>query len=614
MPTYEVSQFRTYKLDDEGERIQLANFSARISKEVRIVDGMNTETILTIEGDMPNRDNPETSIPLPPVEVSASAWNSLQWVMQAWGVRAIIQPGANVKADLCTAIQLNSKPKVSTIYKSIGWMDIGKTRAYLHAGGAIKAKGNDPTVSVRLPQELRLYNLDNDNDPGEAFRASLQIINLADPAVTWPLWAATFAPLYGPCDFAMHLTGRTGTFKSELCSLFQSHYGEDMDARHLPGSWSSTGNALEAQAYHANNALFVIDDFVPTGTSWQIRAYQTTADKIIRSQGNQAGRARLTDTSSLQTAYYPRGIILSTGEDTPEGHSVRARMMILELSPGDIDPAKLTANQANRSYYSAATADLISYLCTTEVDLKPRADAIRNANIQVGHTRTPPMIGRLIASAEATLDWAAEAGHITKALATQRKREARTAILAAGAKQQSYLENADPVEVFAAAIRQVLGAGQGHMRTLNGGVPLAPATLGWTSENSQGDLPTWKSHGPCIGWVDWTNDAMYLEINVGFNVIKKVAGADMSLSKQTLFKRMKDAGVITRTDDARQRNSIRVTAENHPRQVLALAISTILETQEVPNGDEIDTTKPGSEIEGDPEPISDTNGGNEYGN
>ena len=46
------------------------------------------------------------------------------------------------------------------------------------------------------------------------------------------------------------------------------------------------------------------------------------------SSGNQAGRARLTDTSNLQQTFYPRGVIFSTGEDTPEGHSVRARMMI----------------------------------------------------------------------------------------------------------------------------------------------------------------------------------------------------------------------------------------------------------------------------------------------
>jgi hypothetical protein len=31
----------------------------------------------------------------------------------------------------------------------------------------------------------------------------------------------------------------------------------------LPAAWSSTGNALEVLAFHAKDALLVIDDFAP---------------------------------------------------------------------------------------------------------------------------------------------------------------------------------------------------------------------------------------------------------------------------------------------------------------------------------------------------------------
>lgn len=98
-------------------------------------------------------------------------------------------------------------------------------------------------------------------------------------------------------------------------------------------------------------------------------------------------------------------------------------------------------------------------------------------------------------------------------------------------------------------------------------------------------MPTYKSHGACIGWVNWDSDELYLEINVGYQQVRKVVGQEMALTKQTMLKRMKDAGMLVRTDDARQRNSIRVTAENHPRQVMALAASIVLETQERPNDD-----------------------------
>lgn len=581
MPTYERENYRTYKLDDEGVRILLANFTAQITKETRFVDGMTQETSLTIEGETKSNGPEGKVIKLPPVEVASNQFPGMQWVMQAWGVRAVIQPGSGVKEDLRTAIQLASNPEVSTIYKSIGWTTINGEKAYLHQGGAITKNGNDEKVTVRLPQELSKYNLSSKADIATAVKASIALAMLCPHEIGWTLWAATYAPLFGPVDFATHLTGRSGTFKSELISLFQSHYGPEMDARNLPGSWSSTGNALEAQAYFAAFAAFVIDDFVPVGTSWQVRAYQTTADKIIRSQGNQAGRARLTDTSNLQTAFYPRGIILSTGEDTPEGHSVRARMMIMELSPGDIDTTRLTKAQQCRTMFCAATAGLIKYLCAVPIDLKEKSEQIRNKYITCGHTRTPPMMGRLIATAEAVLNWACGQGYITAQQSSKWRKEATEAIITTGQRQQGYLETADPVEIFSAGLRQVLGAGLAHIRTLNGGIPGKPTMLGWTEENSQSDIPNYKSHGPCIGWINWNEDEIYIEINIGYNAVKKVTGSELTLTKQTLFKRMKDAGHLTRVDEARQRNTVRITAENHPRQVISLAASTTLETQEV---------------------------------
>ena len=44
-----------------------------------------------------------------------------------------------------------------------------------------------------------------------------------------------------------------GTFKTELAALAQQHYGAGLDARHLPGSWSSMGNSLEALAFAAKD-------------------------------------------------------------------------------------------------------------------------------------------------------------------------------------------------------------------------------------------------------------------------------------------------------------------------------------------------------------------------
>lgn len=571
---YETCEnYCTHRIEHDGSRTLLANFMAVITRETRYVDGRNSTTVLTIQGKNAN----ET---LPPVEVTTDEFPAMKWVLQAWGTTAVIVPGQGAKDDLRTQIQLSSKPEKRTIYTHIGWTMINNQPAYLHAAGAITPRGNDPDVRVQLPPQLSRYRLHLNGQTPHAVKATLALTQLASPEITYPLLAATIAPLHGPVDFATHVSGRTGTFKSEITSLFQAHYGPEMDARHLPGSWSSTANALEAEAYRVANAVFAVDDFVPTGTSWQIRQYQKTADQLIRAQGNQAGRSRLSDTSNLQTTMYPRGLIMSTGEDTPQGHSIRARMLIIELSPGDVTPQKLTEAQRARGLYSSTTAAYVHHLASNPLQIEARANSIRDQILDIGHARTPAMIARLIASFNEFLGWARKAGHIDDQTERKHRQAATIAITEAGNRQSQYLEESDPCDAFCEALRNLLQGNQAHMRTTNGGIPSSPTLLGWTEETMEGEVPRYRSHGRCIGWVNWNQDEMYLDAAIAYNELRKSAG--LAWTKQTLFKRLKEAGAITRSDDTRQRNTVRITAEGHPRQVLVLQLSTVLQTQEVP--------------------------------
>lgn len=586
---YEIERHMSFRITSDGDRELMANFEAEILEEIHITDGLTEQVRLRLAGRQPKPDtdaeSEEDVISLPEVEIDAEHFSSMNWVLPLWGVRAIIRPGTSMRDDLRTFIQMRSRPKVTTIFRHLGWAKLPDgPPGFLHAGGAITSTGNRPSVRVQLSPELQRYDLST-ADPKrvkEAVAATLQLLALTQPSVTWPLLAATMTPVFSPADFAIHVSGRTGTFKSELMSLFQSYFGPRLDARHLPGSWSSTANALEAQAFFAKDCPFVVDDFVPAGTSWQVRSYQQNADKLIRAQGNQSGRARLTDTSNLQQTMYPRGLILSTGEDTPEGHSVRARMLILELSPGDIEPKALSAAQAHRPLFCTLTAALLRQLAKEPHDLLPRIEQHRADLLGVGHTRTPSMLARLIATAEYLTAWWAAEKWVSTQQAAKLAKEATEAIKASGERQHLYLEDADPADQFAAAVRQVLASGGGHVRSLNGGVPKSPTLLGWTEENSAGEMPLFKSRGPCVGWANWHTDELYVEINVGYQAIRRAAHGELALSKQTLFKRLKDAGHLLRVDEARQRNTLRVTAEGHPRQVIALSLSRTLEVQEKP--------------------------------
>lgn len=583
MTAYEVDEHDcTAKIAEDGTRTVMANFCAKIERETRYKDENETRTVLTVSGKQGGENLHETNI-------EAEKFPGLSWVVPNWGIRCVVYPGSTVKDDMRAAIALRSKPTKHTVYTHTGWAQHNNHNVYLHYGGAIGPKGNDDTVTVELPKELESYELQTGGDLKHAIEWFLAFLAVAPPTITWPMIAATVAPIHGPVDFAIHITGRTGTYKSELASLMQSAYGPEMDARHLPGSWSSTANALEAQAYRAKNALFCIDDFIPTGTSWQVRAYQKTADQIIRGQGNQAGRARLTDVSNLQTTMYPRGMILSTGEDTPEGHSIRARMLICEISPGDVDLGNLSACQANREQFSIMLGnyimDVSKNVQTVQEFVNSTARQFRDHHIDLGHTRTPSALGRSMASLSHFLDWCVKHMKWDKQKLAEYQKAAYTAMLDVANQQGSYLQAVDPCEAFVESINHILTAHIGHLRTKGGGIPSKAETLGWTREESTGDLPTYKSHGKCIGWIDWDHDEIYIDITSAYNDIRKHANNQMTFTRPTMLKRLKDAGLLLRTDDSRQRNTIRITAEQHPRNVLCMSLSNTLAITEKPNDD-----------------------------
>jgi hypothetical protein len=585
--------FGIHRRNDEGELVQMSNFTAQIDEDVLYIDGNQKKSVYLVSGELDDEV-------LPAVEVDATQFPSLGWIGDLWGSMPVIFPGTANKDNLRAAIQTRNKATKRTVYLSTGWQivkrpDGTEEEVYLHAGGAITKNGNDPSIRVSLPEDLKNYNLTTNEDEVSGMAASLELCNITrsgkaedvdSPEIGWVLLALTYAPLFGPVDFGSHITGRSGTFKSELCGLMQGHYGP-MDARSLPASWSSTGNANEALAYRTKNALMVVDDFVPIGTSQDKTKLNKAADQLFRGAGNQAGKARLTDRSNMQQTMYPRGVLLSTGEDTPEGHSVRGRIAIMELSPGAISAKELTKRQQQRKLYPAATVGLIKWLLKNPkrrqqvMDAKPK---IRDKHLTIGHSRTPPMLGHLIAVIRMVLEYAAEIGAIQKSEKEAYKVVATDAILEMGSKQKQYLEQTDPAIVALESIRKLLGMGAGHFRTLSGGVPKMPAALGWKpmSESGNSGIPTYQSQGKKLGWVDWDRDEMYLDINMAYADMKRVSDQKLQLTQQTAIKRMREANMLARIEGSRNRNTIRVTAEGHPVVLVALRLSQVLQTNEVP--------------------------------
>ena len=319
--------------------IPICNFGARIVEDVVHDDGMETSRRLAIEGDL------DAGEPLERVEVAIEDFGRGDWPLIRWGSHAIVYAGQGNKDHLCAALQvLSGHPPRRVVRTFTGWCKIGEDWAYLHAGGAIGTVGTVESTYIDLPAALQNYRLPAPPEGEEritAVRASLDLVRgLAPDVVTLPLLATTYGAVLPGATIATFVSGKTGSGKTQLAALMQQHFGPEMDASHLPANWSSTGNALEALAFAAKDALMVVDDFCPAGSQADVLRYHKEADRLFRAQGNRSGRQRCRTDGSPRAGKAPRGTILSTGEDIPHGHSLRARLMVVELVSSDAKPAR----------------------------------------------------------------------------------------------------------------------------------------------------------------------------------------------------------------------------------------------------------------------------------
>ena len=276
------------------------------------------------------------------------------------GIPTIIYPGQQQHAR--AAIQsLSGKVPQERIFAHLGWRKHSSDWLYLQAGGALGAGGRRGDVQVRLPAALECYAMRPPAEPAErvsAVRASLRLLSLAPDRINCPLLAAVYRAPFGNADFTLFLTGQTGSFKTTLAAVCQQHFGAEMDANRLPANFASTANALESLAFSAKDGLLVVDDFVPLGGPGDA-ALQSVAERLFRAAGKRQGRSRMGGNGRLRPSRPPRALVLATGEEVPRGESLRARLLIVELAPNDVNRATLNESQQCGDSGSSAAISVV---------------------------------------------------------------------------------------------------------------------------------------------------------------------------------------------------------------------------------------------------------------
>ena len=576
--------FHLLKFDRKGEAmpVRLCNFTAEIEREVVKSDGLTTSRHFTVSGRL------ETGGLMPSIDVPASEFDRLDWLPTSWGASAQITVGSRFKDHVVAAIKERSDPEIVQLCQHTGWAQFNDELLYLTDSGSIGTKGLKLDASCELQGPLADFNLPAPIDPRtldlegilEAF-SHLQ----RDGVALVLLGAVMRATLchFQPATCSVYLQGTTGTFKSAAAGVLQGFWGPKFDGAHLPANWSSTGNALEKTAFLAKDCLLVVDDFVARGTKQEVAKTHTNAERLLRAQGNHSGRSRMTLKADIRNAFYPRGIILATGEDIPNGHSLQARLVIVNVARGDIDTQVLSALQklVRDGTLAKVMATFVQWLAVEAkadklVEFIEIISECNRDNIGTGgHARMKDNLASLLTGLKMFLDFAEEAGEVSSSKIESFMDLGTKAARSLEVLQTAIDQEASDAQRYIELIRVAVSSGKAHLESKHGGEPSNPRTLGWRQLDTHTGFRS-EAMGSRIGWVD--QNIIYIEPGASLSVVKAIASSldnHLGSSLQAIGKSLREAGLLSHYDKGR--NTAKVSLLGARRNVYALSLSDVFD-------------------------------------
>ncbi|WP_347987266.1 cell wall-binding protein [Methylomonas sp. AM2-LC] len=499
--------------------IPLCNFTCKILEEIFFDSGLSDEIKLKIEGIR------QDGKPLSAFDIPLNRFTSSQggWQNDAWGMLPRIATGSTVKESLRDCVhhysQLNGDIPRRTVYKYMGWKKINDKWHYLTPTGAITESGLINSIKVDLGTgHMGLYGLPAPltGEPlKQAVNDALMLLKVCPNKqhIGIALLAAIARAPLGEClhtDFALWLHGKSGSRKSALAFIAQGFFGKFED-KGFPANWGDTGTDIEAKAYQAKDAFYVIDDYKPIGGERDVKALEKIADRIIRGTGNQSGRGRRGAGMEEMAAYYNRSMTLITGEDVAPGQSLIGRLLVLEMSPGDIDLSILNKMQ------DASRAEKLSGLISAYVQwlapkydqlkldlpviVKQYRDAADRDKIATSHSRAPTIYANMVASSEIFLEFLEDIGVISSEQSNNLLSNFEISLQGLLKEQNSYQADQDECNRFIELLRAALSGGNAHISDSKTQEEPAtrPHSFGWINMGI-GDDKVYQPKGDLIGW------------------------------------------------------------------------------------------------------------------
>lgn len=479
---------------------------------------------------------------LPKVRVPAAKFAALEWVAAAWGTRAQRQTTSRLQDKILGyAIERVNRPMSLDIYEELGWREINAAWVYLHAGGGIGPDGRF-VCAVEPGQRLAQAILPEPNPAADVVGLVSGLEAMAPPEVTWPLIAAAFrAPLlrWAPqCD-SIFLLGRSGSRKTALATVFQQLFGAGFGGGRTvarpPASFCDTTKSILRGAHTAGGMIFLADDYAPPANERAAAQQRAGAEELFRAAANRSPRGRLTVNSSPMPDYYPRGLLIVTGEDINWSESIAARLFIVEVDRHSVRLPALTRMQeaASGGSLAAMMSEYIEWLARRQ---KAEGEPSR---VEIdGPPRAAEMVGNLVWGAENLFAWMLARGCSEADVARLRERCRRALIQAA---ERSSRETPDPSEHFLELLRQALLMGRARFSTVGANLDEDDSV-------------------PIVGYRNVERSKVWVLPVASLAVVKRLgeeSGKPYTLSDRGTGRRLDEANRLTTKDETRGTRTIR---------------------------------------------------------
>ncbi len=571
--TYQASR-KNAAGETESYSKPFTNFAAHIDEVHRIdTDFVNSEGILVtvnkyiLSGELDGK-------PLPRVSLLSSQLSNSHKLLEEWPGTFMEPHVRDSDAMLRKAIIEHSQPiKEVSRYRFTGWKKFDGQWTYLHAGGGIDSQGLHPDIKTCLPDRLALVNLPEPlHENSDAMRAAaiavLRLLDVAPDRVMVPLIAAVHRAIIAsllPLEYSVFLNGLTGVLKTSLADVFQCFWTPENRSDRIQ-SWSSTANAIEKTLFLAKDMLVLVDEYKPGGEKTDRSEMQRSAKRIFQNVGNSAGRQRDTASGEDRQTRWPRAMVLATGEEAPPTESTQARLILLSLSPGDVDTAVLTEAQkaADSGSFANYLATFIRSVASKYEDLasgklKDRYEKLRieARKHDFAHPRFPDTVASLALGWNMFASFIESAGVLTKTEAKELRRRGWNALVEAVTVQGQAQREEQPAVLFMTYLCSAFSSERVHLTDVLGGQPHRPERWGWRMEDRGDEEAIWKAQGLAIGWTVNTGShhhLVYLDPTAAYGIVGRIAheeGGSFPVTKNALLSALKDSGLLARTDKGR---------------------------------------------------------------